>query len=147
MRTSCRRGNGITLGSLEVLAYAMSTSGTAPGTLIVPVVDARRDALQRELEWIRMSPRARQNKGKARLSAFNELVAESESSERRADRLEIAIPPGPLTSVEHQKLLGQGIIVDGALAGEQAGHGPFRGRRRATSGALPSSEPTSKAKL
>jgi tRNA threonylcarbamoyladenosine biosynthesis protein TsaB len=33
----------ITLGSLEVLAHAMSTSGTAPGTLVVPVVDARRD--------------------------------------------------------------------------------------------------------
>jgi ATP-binding cassette ChvD family protein len=55
----------------------------------------RQAALERELEWIRMSPRARQSKGKARLSAFNELVAESESSERRADRLEITIPPGP----------------------------------------------------
>jgi len=55
----------------------------------------RQAALERELEWIRMSPRARQSKGKARLSAFNELVAESESAERRADRLEIAIPPGP----------------------------------------------------
>ncbi len=55
----------------------------------------RQAALERELEWIRMSPRARQSKGKARLSAFNELVAESESSERRAERLEIAIPPGP----------------------------------------------------
>jgi ATP-binding cassette ChvD family protein len=55
----------------------------------------RQAALERELEWIRMSPRARQSKGKARLSAFNELVAESESAERRADKLEIAIPPGP----------------------------------------------------
>ncbi len=55
----------------------------------------RQAALERELEWIRMSPRARQSKGKARLSAFNELVAESESADRRADRLEIAIPPGP----------------------------------------------------
>jgi ATP-binding cassette ChvD family protein len=55
----------------------------------------RQAALERELEWIRMSPRARQSKGKARLSAFNELVAESESSERRSERLEIAIPPGP----------------------------------------------------
>jgi ATP-binding cassette ChvD family protein len=55
----------------------------------------RQASLERELEWIRMSPRARQSKGKARLSAFNELVAESESTERRADRLEIAIPPGP----------------------------------------------------
>src|ERR1035437_7936359 len=55
----------------------------------------RQAALERELEWIRMSPRARQSKGKARVSAFNELVAESESADRRADRLEIAIPPGP----------------------------------------------------
>lgn len=55
----------------------------------------RQGALERELAWIRMSPRARQSKGKARLSAFNELVAESEAAERRADKLEIAIPPGP----------------------------------------------------
>jgi ATP-binding cassette ChvD family protein len=55
----------------------------------------RQAALERELEWIRMSPRARQSKGKARLTTFNELVAESESSERRADKLEIMIPPGP----------------------------------------------------
>ena len=56
---------------------------------------ARQAALERELEWIRMSPRARQSKGKARLSAFNELVAEAEAADRRADKLEIAIPPGP----------------------------------------------------
>ena len=56
---------------------------------------ARQASLERELEWIRMSPRARQSKGKARLSAFHELVAESESADRRAERLEIAIPPGP----------------------------------------------------
>jgi sulfate-transporting ATPase len=55
----------------------------------------RQAALERELEWIRMSPRARQSKGKARVSAFNELVAESESADRRADKLEIFIPPGP----------------------------------------------------
>ncbi len=56
---------------------------------------ARQASLQRELEWIRLSPRARQSKGKARVSSFNELVAESEAAERHADRLEIAIPPGP----------------------------------------------------
>ena len=59
------------------------------------VDEARQSALARELEWIRMSPRARQSKGKARLTAFNDLVAEAESAERRADRLEIVIPPGP----------------------------------------------------
>ena len=56
---------------------------------------SRQDALQRELEWIRMSPRARQSKGKARINAYNDLVAESEAAERRADKLEIAIPAGP----------------------------------------------------
>ncbi|KJE76504.1 putative ABC transporter ATP-binding protein [Ferrimicrobium acidiphilum DSM 19497] len=56
---------------------------------------ARQAALARELEWIRMSPRARQSKGKARVSAFNELVAESEAADQRGEALEIAIPPGP----------------------------------------------------
>ena len=56
---------------------------------------ARQAALARELEWIRMSPRARQSKGKARVNAFNELVAESEAADRRGEALEIAIPPGP----------------------------------------------------
>ena len=56
---------------------------------------ARQGALQRELEWIRMSPRARQSKGKARFNAYNDLVAASEAAERRGDKLEIAIPPGP----------------------------------------------------
>jgi len=51
--------------------------------------------LQRELDWIRMSPKARQSKGKARVNSYNELVAESEAAEQRADKMEIAIPPGP----------------------------------------------------
>jgi ATP-binding cassette ChvD family protein len=55
----------------------------------------RQAALERELEWIRMAPKARQSKGKARLNAFNDLVAEAEAAERRADRMEIAIPAGP----------------------------------------------------
>jgi energy-dependent translational throttle protein EttA len=56
---------------------------------------SRQAALQRELEWIRMSPRARQSKGKARVTAYNELIAEAEAAESRADALEITIPPGP----------------------------------------------------
>ncbi|HEY1826084.1 MAG TPA: energy-dependent translational throttle protein EttA [Acidimicrobiales bacterium] len=56
---------------------------------------ARQASLERELEWIRLSPRARQSKGKARLNSFNQLVAESEAADRRADKLEIVIPPGP----------------------------------------------------
>ncbi|HZU73620.1 MAG TPA: energy-dependent translational throttle protein EttA [Acidimicrobiales bacterium] len=56
---------------------------------------ARRRSLERELEWIRMSPRARQAKGKARLTAYERLLAEAESSPDRPDRLELSIPPGP----------------------------------------------------
>jgi ATP-binding cassette ChvD family protein len=59
------------------------------------VDETRRRTLARELEWIRMAPRARQAKGKARINAFDELVAESESAERREAKLQISIPPGP----------------------------------------------------
>src|SRR5580765_7753804 len=59
------------------------------------VDEARRRTLARELEWIRMAPRARQAKGKARINAFDALVAEAESAERRDERLQISIPPGP----------------------------------------------------
>jgi ATP-binding cassette ChvD family protein len=59
------------------------------------VDEARRRTLARELEWIRMAPRARQAKGKARINAFEELVAEAESAERRDEKLQISIPPGP----------------------------------------------------
>jgi len=54
---------------------------------------ARRRTLERELEWIRMSPRARQAKGKARINAFEALRSEEEK--RALDTMEIAIPPGP----------------------------------------------------
>ena len=54
----------------------------------------RRRTLERELEWVRMSPKARQAKGKARLSAYDKLQSEAEAAERGPDRLEIAIPPG-----------------------------------------------------
>ena len=53
----------------------------------------RQRTLQRELEWIRMSPRARQAKGKARLNAYEQLLAEDTAE--KIDRLEIYIPPGP----------------------------------------------------
>jgi sulfate-transporting ATPase len=54
---------------------------------------ARRRTLARELEWVRMSPRARQAKSKARLSAYEELLAEEDRV--KLDRVEIHIPPGP----------------------------------------------------
>jgi sulfate-transporting ATPase len=53
----------------------------------------RQRTLQRELEWIRMSPRARQAKGKARLNAYEQLLAEDTGE--KIDRVEIYIPPGP----------------------------------------------------
>jgi ATP-binding cassette ChvD family protein len=53
----------------------------------------RQKTLQRELEWIRMSPKARRAKGKARINAYEELL--DRQSERRRDDLEIPIPPGP----------------------------------------------------
>jgi ATP-binding cassette ChvD family protein len=54
---------------------------------------ARQRTLNRELEWIRMSPRARQAKGKARINAFEALRAEEEK--RALDSVELLIPPGP----------------------------------------------------
>jgi ATP-binding cassette ChvD family protein len=53
----------------------------------------RQRTLQRELDWIRMSPRARQAKGKARLNAYEQLLAED--TVEKLDRVEIYIPPGP----------------------------------------------------
>jgi len=57
--------------------------------------DARQRTLARELEWVRMSPRARQSKGKARLSAYEQLLAAASDERAVARELEIAIPPGP----------------------------------------------------
>ena len=57
--------------------------------------DNRARTLQRELEWVKMSPKARQAKGKARLSAYDKLHAEALAAERGPDKLEINIPAGP----------------------------------------------------
>jgi len=56
--------------------------------------DVRRRTLQRELEWVRMAPKARQAKGKARLAAYEKLHAEAQAAERGPDKLEITIPAG-----------------------------------------------------
>jgi len=53
----------------------------------------RQKTLQRELEWIRMSPRARQSKGKARLNAYEQLL--NEDAAQKIEQVEIYIPPGP----------------------------------------------------
>ena len=53
----------------------------------------RQRTLERELEWIHMSPKARQAKGKARITAYENLL--SQETEQRREDLEIYIPPGP----------------------------------------------------
>lgn len=53
----------------------------------------RQKTLQRELEWVRMAPKARQAKSKARLGAYEKLLGEE--SRQKEDKLEIFIPPGP----------------------------------------------------
>ena len=64
--------------------------------------EARARTLARELEWVRMSPKARQAKGRARLTAYDKLQQEAEAAERGPDKLEIAIPVG--------KRLGETVI-------------------------------------
>ena len=71
---------------------------------------ARQASLARELDWIRMSPRARQSKGKARITAYNDLVAEAEAADRRTDGVELAIPAGP-------RLGDQVVEADGVVKG------------------------------
>jgi ATP-binding cassette ChvD family protein len=80
--------------------------------------EARRQrTLERELEWIRMSPRARQAKGKARLNAYEELL--SQDSAQRIERGEIYIAPGPRLGdvvVEAEGLrkgYGDNLLIDG----------------------------------
>jgi energy-dependent translational throttle protein EttA len=74
-------------GWLEQKAARLATEEKA--------ASARRRTLERELEWVRMSPRARQAKGKARLRSYEELRADAEADGGAREKLEIAIPPGP----------------------------------------------------
>jgi ATP-binding cassette ChvD family protein len=76
----------------------------------------RQRTLERELEWIRMSPRARQAKGKARLNAYEQLLAED--TVEKLDRVEIYIPPGPrlgdvVVEADHlRKGYGDLVLID-----------------------------------
>src|SRR4029077_2542691 len=82
-------------------------------------VSGRRRTLQRELEWVRMAPRARQAKGKARLAHYEQLVAEEQSREERQGAAQITIPPGPRLGdlvVEAKGLrkgYGDRLLIDG----------------------------------
>ena len=77
----------------------------------------RQKTLQRELEWIRMSPKARQAKGKARITAYEALL--DQESQKRRDDLEIPIPPGPrlgnvvIEAEKVSKAYGDNLLVDG----------------------------------
>jgi ATP-binding cassette ChvD family protein len=76
----------------------------------------RQKTLQRELEWIRMSPKARQSKGKARITAYEALL-DQESQKRRED-LEIPIPSGPrlgnvvIEAEKVSKAYGDNLLVE-----------------------------------
>ncbi|HSD66017.1 MAG TPA: ATP-binding cassette domain-containing protein, partial [Vicinamibacteria bacterium] len=80
---------------------------------------ARRRTLERELEWIRLAPRARQAKGKARISRYEEMLAEEQAAEKRDDRREISIPPGPrlgdvvIEAKGLRKGYGDNLLMDG----------------------------------
>jgi ATP-binding cassette ChvD family protein len=79
---------------------------------------ARQRTLERELEWVRMAPRARHAKGKARLNRYEELVAEEQAAEARGPSNEISIPPGPRlgdTVIEAEHLVkgyGDLLLID-----------------------------------
>ncbi|MGA4669531.1 energy-dependent translational throttle protein EttA [Propionibacteriaceae bacterium Y1923] len=81
--------------------------------------DAKRaKILERELEWVRSSPKARQAKSKARLAKYEELAAEAERN-RKIDTAEINIPAGPrlgsdvLQAIDLKKGFGDRVLIDG----------------------------------
>ena len=77
----------------------------------------RQKTLQRELEWIRMSPKGRHAKGKARITSYEQLL--SQESEKQAKDLEIYIPPGPrlgnvvIEAENVGKSYGGNLLVEG----------------------------------
>jgi sulfate-transporting ATPase len=79
---------------------------------------SRRRTLERELEWVRMAPRARQAKGKARLTQYEQLLADSEKALGRIEQAQITIPPGPrlgdlVVEAEHlTKGYGDNLLMD-----------------------------------
>ncbi|CAB4736999.1 unannotated protein [freshwater metagenome] len=80
--------------------------------------DGRRKNLERELEWVRMAPKARQAKSKARLQAYEELRAEAEAARSKDGSMEITIPPGPrlgdqVVEAEHiSKGYGDRLLIE-----------------------------------
>jgi energy-dependent translational throttle protein EttA len=78
---------------------------------------ARQRTLERELEWVRQSPRARQAKSKARLSAYETLVAQSQ--EKAPETAQIVLPPGPrlgdlvIEARNVSKAFGERLLIEG----------------------------------
>ena len=76
----------------------------------------RRKTLERELEWVRMAPKARQAKGKARLNAYEKML--NEDSKQQEERLEIYIPDGPrlgtnvIEAVHVRKAFGDKVLFE-----------------------------------
>ena len=77
---------------------------------------ARQKTLERELEWVRMAPRARQAKSKARLQAYEKMYAEE--GREKLDSVEIYIPPGPrlgnvvIETTNLRKGYGEKLLID-----------------------------------
>jgi len=87
------------------------------------VDERRKRTLERELDWIRLSPRARQAKGKARLNSYEAMLSEAQGAPERVEKLEITIPPGPrlgdivvqaegVTKAFRDRLLLDGLTFD-----------------------------------
>jgi sulfate-transporting ATPase len=80
---------------------------------------AKQRTLDRELEWVRMAPRARQAKSKARITQYEQLRAEEEARERRDATAQITIPPGPrlgdlvIEAKGLRKAYGDRLLMDG----------------------------------
>ena len=80
--------------------------------------EAKQRTLARELEWVRLSPRARQAKGKARLGAYEKLLAEATATKDTTRELEIAIPPGArlgdqvIEVKDLRKAFGDKLLID-----------------------------------
>src|SRR5881227_339883 len=78
--------------------------------------EARRRTLERELEWVRQSPRARQAKSKARISAYDALVAQSR--EKAPETAQIVLPPGPrlgdlvVEAAHVRKAFGERLLIE-----------------------------------
>ncbi len=77
----------------------------------------RQRTLQRELEWIKLSPRARQAKGKARINAYETLLAEGESEQEGSAEISIPVPPRlgdeVVVAKDLRKGFGDNLLIDG----------------------------------